>query len=90
MIGDETINGKRVFEVGFLDLCKLVTRTERRTKFSLSNDILMEHIVKTRYSRNFYVKFDGLVIDASSIGKRSTDEGNKREDDSSDSNPDRG
>lgn len=90
MIGDETINGKRVFEVGFLDLCKLVTRTERRTKFSLSNDTLMEHIVKTRYSRNFYVKFDGLVVDASSIGKRSTDEGDKRNEKCSDSNSGRG
>lgn len=77
MIGDETIKGKKVFEVGFLDLCKLATRTERRTKFSLSNDALMEHIVKTRYSRNFYVKYAGLVIDASSIGSRPANKGNE-------------
>jgi hypothetical protein len=64
MIGDETINGKKVFNVDFLDFCKFVTRTERRTKFSLENEALMEHIVKTRYSRKFIMKYDGLIIDA--------------------------
>lgn len=69
MIGDETINGKKVFEVGFLDFCKVATRTERRTKFSLDNQSLMEHIVKTRYSKKFIVKFDGITLDVESINR---------------------
>lgn len=74
MIGDETVNGKKLFEVDFLDFCKLVTRTERRTKFSLNNESLMEHILKTRYSRKFAIRYDGMVLDAESIGGKSADE----------------
>jgi hypothetical protein len=69
MIGDETVNGKPVFDVGFLDLCKIVTRTERRTKFSLDSQNLMEHIVKNRYSKKFVVRYDGMLIDAESASK---------------------
>lgn len=67
MIGDETINGKKVFSVDFLDFCRLATRTERRTKFSLNNEALMEHIIKTRYAKKYIVKFEGLTVDAESI-----------------------
>jgi len=73
MIGDETIGGKKVFEVDFLDFCKLATRTERRTKFSLDNEPLMEHIHKTRYSRKFMIRYNGMILDAESIGGKSTD-----------------
>ena len=73
MIGDETVNGKKLFEVDFLDFCKLVTRTERRTKFSLNNEPLMEHILKTRYSRKFPIRYDGMVLDAESIGGKPTE-----------------
>lgn len=71
MIGDETVNGKPVFDVGFLDFCKIVTRTERRTKFSLDSQNLMEHIVKNRYSKKFVIRYDGMLVDAesSSIGQ---------------------
>lgn len=68
MIGNETVNGKKVFEVDFLDFCKLATRTERRTKFSLDNQPLMEHILKTRYSRKFMVRYEGMILDAESMG----------------------
>ncbi|MFA5405008.1 MAG: hypothetical protein WC358_08745 [Ignavibacteria bacterium] len=75
MIGDETVNGKKVFEVDFLDFCNLATRTERRTKFSLNNEPLMEHILKTRYSRKFVISYNGMILDAESIGGKSSDEG---------------
>ena len=63
MIGDETINGKKVFDVDFIDFCKIVTRSERRTKFALNNTTLMEHIVKSRYSKKYYIRFNGQLID---------------------------
>lgn len=69
MIGDETVNGKKVFNVDFLDFCRIVTRNERRTKFSLDNEPLMEHIVKTRYARKFVIQFDGVILDAESLGR---------------------
>jgi len=69
MIGDETVNGKKVFNVDFLDFCRIVTRSERRTKFSLDNEPLMEHIVKTRYARKFVIQFDGVILDAESLGR---------------------
>lgn len=58
---DDEYKGKPIFNVGFIDFCKLVCRDERRTKFDLDNEYLMEHIVKTRYSRNFIVEFKGII-----------------------------
>lgn len=77
MIGDETINGKKVFDVDFLDFCKLMSRTERRTKFSLNNELLMEHIVKNRYARKFMFRYNGLIFDAELIGKNAADKPNE-------------
>lgn len=67
MIGNETIQGKKVFEVNFLDFCKIVTRSEKRTKFSLDNSSLMENIIKTRYSKKYMVSYDGIIVDVESI-----------------------
>lgn len=67
MIGDETIDGKKVFEVGFLDFCRIANRTERRTKFSLDNDALMEHIINTRYSKKYIASFEGINLDPTSV-----------------------
>jgi hypothetical protein len=58
---EEEYNGKPVFKVNFLDFCKLVCRDEKRTKFSLDNPQLMEHIVKTRYSKNYVVNYEGIM-----------------------------
>lgn len=74
MIGDETVNGKKIFDVGFLDFCRLSSRTERRTKFSLDNKNLMEHIVKHRYARNFAVRFNGIIVEADSLGKKKSND----------------
>lgn len=65
MIDEEEFKGKPVFEVSFLDFCKIATRTERRTKFTLENQKLLEHIKATRYSKNYFVEFNGILVDAS-------------------------
>jgi len=67
MIGDETIDGKKVFEVGFLDFCRIANRSERRTKFSLDNEALMEHIVNTRYSKKYIASFEGINLNPNSV-----------------------
>ena len=58
---EEEYNGKPIFNVSFLDFCKIVCRDERRTKFSIQNKELMEHIVKTRYSKEYVINYDGIV-----------------------------
>lgn len=58
---EDEYNGKPVFNVGFLDFCRLVCREDKRTKFSLDNELLMEHIIKSRYSRNFVIEYSGIM-----------------------------
>ena len=59
--------GKPVFDVSFLDFCKIATRTEKRTKFILENQELLQHIKETRYSKNYIVEYNGIKVDASSV-----------------------
>ena len=63
-------NGKPVFQVSFLDFMKIVNRTEKRTKFILENQELLDHIKATRYSKNYIVECNGIMIDASIINER--------------------
>lgn len=60
IIFEDEYNGKPMFDVNFIDFCKIVCRDEKRCKFSLENESLMEHIVKTRYSRNYIVNYSDV------------------------------
>ncbi|MCK9428402.1 MAG: hypothetical protein M0R17_00145 [Candidatus Omnitrophica bacterium] len=57
---EDEFNGKPIFKVNFIDFCNLVCRDERRTKFVLNNEALMEHIKKTRYSKNYVIEYNGI------------------------------
>lgn len=67
MIGDEVYKGKPVFEVNFIDFCRLTCRDGRRTKFTLDNKELLEHIINTRYSKKYVVKYCGILYDPESF-----------------------
>lgn len=62
ILDEEEFNGKPLFKVGFLDFCKIVVRDSRRTKFNLESESLMEHIKKTRYSKNYVIDYLGIKI----------------------------
>lgn len=57
---EDEFNGKPLFNVNFNDFCKIVCRSEKRVKFSLTNENLMEHIVKSRYSKNYVINYEGI------------------------------
>lgn len=61
IILDDEYKGKPIFNVGFLDFCKIVCRGDSKNKFNLNNSTLMEHIKKTRYSRDFAVEYKGII-----------------------------
>lgn len=61
MILDDEYKGKPVFVVNFSDFCKIMNRSERRTKFSLDNQELMDHIINTRYSKNYVIYYEGIM-----------------------------
>jgi hypothetical protein len=68
--------GKPVFEVSFLDFCKIANRTEKRTKFVLESQELLNHIKENRYSKNYVVEFGGIKVDASSVNGNCDTQGN--------------
>lgn len=57
----ETYNGRPAFRIGFLDFCKLVTR-KPGTRAELECVELKEHMVKTRYSREYVALFGDQAI----------------------------
>lgn len=57
----ETYNGKPAFRVGFVDFCKLATR-KPGARVDLECEELKEHMVKTRYSRDYVVIYGDYII----------------------------
>lgn len=57
----ETYNGKPAFRVGFIDFCKLATR-KPGCRVELECNELKEHMIKTRYSKEYVVIFGDYMI----------------------------
>jgi hypothetical protein len=66
MIFSEEFNNKPVFQVSLLDFMKIATRTEKRTKFLLESQELLQYIKKNRYSKEYIVVYNGIKIDPES------------------------